>query len=78
VGAFLVDEPALRTEFLIGVDNLIGGDRVGDALDRDVSTLLAMDSVANVRVGLIGYEDLARRGSSFEAGGEVYAAADDL
>src|SRR5215467_13855185 len=77
VGAFLVNEQALGAEVLIGVDYLIGGDGVGDALDRDVPTLLTVDPVANVRVGFKGYEDLARRGGSLKAGGEVHAAADD-
>src|SRR5260370_4968053 len=77
VGAFLVNEQALLGEVLIGVDDLVGGDGVGDALDRDVPTLLAVDPVANVRVSLIGHEDLARRGGSLKPGREVHAAADD-
>src|SRR5215813_11935640 len=77
VGALLVNEQALGAEILIGVDYLIGGDGVGDALDRDVPTLLTVDPVANVRVGFKGYEDLARRGGSLKARGEVHAAADD-
>ena len=40
VGAFLVHEQALGAEVLIGVDDLIGRDGVGDALDRDVPALL--------------------------------------
>src|SRR5215467_3611000 len=77
VGAFLVNEQALGAEVLIGVDYLIGGDGVGDALDRDVPTLLTVDPVADVRVGFKGYEDLARRGGSLKARGEVHAAAND-
>jgi hypothetical protein len=77
VRAFLVNEQALRAEVLIGVDDLVGGDGVGDALDRDVPALLAVDPVANIRVRFIGYEDLARGGRSLEPGGEVHAAADD-
>src|SRR5262245_11842392 len=77
VEAFLVNEQALGAELLIGVDDLIGRDGVGDALYRDVPTLFTVDPVANIRVGFKGYEDLARRGGSFKPGGEVHAAADD-
>src|ERR1700751_1042617 len=77
VGAFLVNEQALSAEILIGVDDLIGRDGVGDALDRDVPTLLTVDPVANIRVGFKGYEDFARRGGGLKPGGEVHAAADD-
>ena len=41
---FLVDETADRADILIGVDDLISGYRVGDALDRDIPTLLAVDA----------------------------------
>src|SRR5262249_39697506 len=77
VGAFLVNEQALGAEVLIGVDYLIGGDGVGDALDRDVPTLLTVDPVANVRVGFKGYGHLAGGGGSLRARGEVPPAADD-
>src|SRR5215469_3655934 len=75
--AVLVDEQALRAEVLIGVDDLIAVDGIGDAPDRDVPTLLAVEPVPHVRIGLIGYEDLARCGRSLKPGGEVHAAADD-
>src|SRR5262252_9291033 len=75
--AVLVDEQALRAEVLIGVDDLIAVDGIGYALDRDVPTLLAVEPVPHVRIGLIGYEDLARCRRSLKPGGEVHAAADD-
>ena len=68
VGAFLVNEQAVDAEALIGVDDLIGRDGVGDALDRDVPTLLTVDPVANIRVCFKGYEDFARRGGSLKPG----------
>src|SRR5258707_15828644 len=77
VGAFLVNEQAVGAEVPIGVDDLIGRDGGGDALDQDVPTLLTMDPVANIRVGFKGYEDFARRGGSLKPGGKVHAAADD-
>src|SRR5215475_3914263 len=73
----LVDEQALRAEVLIGVDDLISGNGVGDAFDRDLPTRLAVEPVPHVRIRLIGYEDLARRGRSLKPGGQVHAAADD-
>src|ERR1700730_7697122 len=76
-GAFLVNEQALGAEVLVGVNDLIGRNGVGDALDRDVPTLLTVDPIANIRVCFKGYEDLARRGGSLKPGGEVHAAADD-
>jgi hypothetical protein len=42
-----VNDLALRAKGLIGVDDLVGGDGVGDALNRDVSARLAMDLVAS-------------------------------
>src|SRR3984893_18117613 len=75
VWAFLAN--ALGAEVLVGVNDLIGRNGVGDALDRDVPTLLTVDTIANIRVGFKGYEDLARRGGGLKPGGEVHAAADD-
>src|SRR5262249_4076414 len=75
--AVLVDEQALRAEVLIGVDDLIGGDGIGDALDRDLPTLLAVEPVPHVRIGLIGYENLVRCGRRLKPGSEVHAAAND-
>ena len=39
-GAFLVNQPALCGEMRIRVDDLVGRNRMGDAFDRDVPTLL--------------------------------------
>src|SRR6516165_847219 len=77
VGTFLVHEQALGAEVLIGVDDLVGRDGVGDNLDGDAPTLLTMDSVANIRVGFKGYEDLARSCGSLKPGSKINAAADD-
>src|SRR6516225_4476154 len=77
VGTFLVHEQALGAEVLIGVDDLVGRDGVGDPLDGDAPTLLTMDSVANIRVCFKGYEDLARRCGSLKPGSKINAAADD-
>src|SRR5262245_9981928 len=77
VRAFLVNEQTLPAELLISIDNLIGGNRVGDAFDRDVPTLLAVDAMANARVSLIGHEDLARCSRSFKPGSEVHATTND-
>src|ERR1700750_3378927 len=77
VGALLVHEQALSPEILIGVDDLIGRHGVGDAFDRDVPTLLTVNPIANIRVGLKRYEDLTRRGGSLKPRGKVHAAADD-
>src|SRR5690242_8788260 len=76
-GMFLVDETADRAEILIGFHDLINSYRVGDALNRDVPTLFAVDPLANCRVSFIRYEDFARCGGSFEPRREVHAAADD-
>ena len=52
--ALLVDESADRAGILKGVDDLISGDGVGDALDRDAPTLIALDPLANGGVSFIG------------------------
>src|SRR5437588_9729536 len=76
-GVFLVDETTLGAEVLIALDDLISGDGVGDASDRDVPTLLAVDPLANGSVSFIGHEDLARCGGRLKPRCEVHATADD-
>ena len=75
--AFLVDETADSADIFIGVNDLISGYRVGKALYRDAPTLLAVDPLANGRVGFIWYEDFAGRSGGFKPRSEVHAAADD-
>ena len=53
IGTLLVDETADRADIFIRVDDLISGYWVGDALDRDVPTLVAVDPLANGGVGFI-------------------------
>src|SRR5262245_8206981 len=76
-GVFLVNETARRAEVLIGIDNLISGNRIGDALDRDVPTFLAVYLLMNGCVSFIRYEDFARGGGSLKPRREIHAAADD-
>src|SRR6185437_10430977 len=76
-GAFLVNQSALCGEMLVGVDNLVGRDRVGDAFDGDLPTLLALDPVANMRVSLIRDEYFAGCRRSLKPRCEVHAASDD-
>src|SRR5262245_13359184 len=77
VRAFPVDEQTLPVKVLISIDDLVGGNRVGYAFDRDVPTLLAVNAMANARVRFVGHEDLARCRRSFKPGSEVHAATDD-
>jgi hypothetical protein len=55
IGALFVDEAAGRADILIGVDDLICGYRVGDALDGDAPTLLAVDPLTNGGVSFVRY-----------------------
>ena len=46
----LAQAPPLPAEGLIGVDNLVDGDRIGDALDGDIAVFLAVDPIFDLRV----------------------------
>src|SRR4051794_17522799 len=59
------------------IEGAVCGDGIGDTLDRDLSLLHAVDALANMRVGLVGQQDLSRLGSGLEPGCEVHATADD-
>src|SRR5215207_356623 len=59
------------------VDDAVGRDRVGQALDPDLAARLAMDLVLHVREGLVRDQDAAGRRLVLEPRGEVHGAADD-
>src|SRR5215207_9508330 len=59
------------------VDDAVGLDRVGQALDPDLAARLAMDLVLHMREGLVGDQDAAGRRLVLEPRGEVHGAADD-
>ena len=49
-GMFFAKVPPLLAEGIISVDNLIGGDRIGDTLDGDIAVFVAVDPIFDVRV----------------------------
>src|SRR5215213_4772540 len=59
------------------VDDAVGRDRVGEALDPDLAARLAMDLVLHMGEGLVRDQDAAGRRLVLEPRGEVHGAADD-
>ena len=52
-GMFFAKVPPLLAEDLMGVDNLISGDRIGDALDGDIAVFRAVDPIFDVCVSFV-------------------------
>ncbi len=52
-GMFFAKVPPLPAEGLIGVDHLISGDRIGDALNGDIAVFLAVDPIFDVRESFV-------------------------